>query len=115
MRKSLPDLRVLVVEPKGSPVLSCGTPSPHKLVGTIQGFIPPILNQIIYDDIVQVSAEDALQTLRATCQRQGILVVPSSGASVWTELQEAKRLGKGKRVLCIVPDNGERYLSSDIF
>ncbi|KHL96310.1 cysteine synthase [Paenibacillus sp. IHB B 3415] len=115
LRKSLPDLRILVVEPKGSPVLSGGAPGPHKLVGTSPGFIPPILNQSIYDKIVQVSDEDALQTVRLLAQRQGILVGPSSGASVWTALQEAKRLGKGKRVLCIAPDNGERYLSSDIF
>lgn len=115
LRKSLPDLRILVVEPKGSPVLSGGAPGPHKLVGTSPGFIPPILNQSIYDKIVQVSDEDALQTVRLLAQRQGILVGPSSGASVWTALQEAKQLGKGKRVLCIAPDNGERYLSSDIF
>ncbi|MEK3686770.1 cysteine synthase A [Paenibacillus sp. FSL R10-2736] len=115
LRKSLPDLRILVVEPKGSPVLSGGAPGPHKLVGTSPGFIPPILNQSIFDKIVQVSDEDALQTVRLLAQRQGILVGPSSGASVWTALQEAKRLGKGKRVLCIAPDNGERYLSSDIF
>ncbi|MNW38789.1 Cysteine synthase [compost metagenome] len=115
LRKTLPELRVLVVEPKGSPVLSGGVPGPHKLVGTSPGFIPSILNRSVYDEIVQVSDEDALNTVRLLARKQGILVGPSSGASVWTALQEAKRLGAGKRVLCIAPDNGERYLSSDIF
>lgn len=115
LRKTLPELRVLVVEPKGSPVLSGGEPGAHKLVGTSPGFIPSILNQGIYDEIVQVSDEDALNTVRLLARKQGILVGPSSGASIWAALQEAKRLGNGKRVLCIAPDNGERYLSSDIF
>lgn len=115
LRKALPGIRILVVEPQGSPVLSGGEPGPHKLVGTSPGFIPPILNQSVYDEIIQVADEDALETARQLAKQEGILVGPSSGASVWTALQEAKRLGAGKRVLCIAPDSGERYLSSDVF
>ncbi|RXZ80050.1 cysteine synthase A [Paenibacillaceae bacterium] len=115
LRKTLPDLRVLVVEPKGSPVLSGGSPGPHKLVGTSPGFIPAILNRNVYDEIVQVSDDNALETVRLLARQQGILVGPSAGASVWAALQEAKRLGSGRRVLCIAPDSGERYLSSDVF
>lgn len=115
LRKELPDLRIVVVEPQGSPVLSGGEPGPHKLVGTSPGFIPPVLNREVYDEIVQVRDEDALNTMRQLARQEGILVGPSSGASVWTALQEARRLGAGSRVLCIAPDNGERYLSSGIF
>ncbi|MEK5396416.1 cysteine synthase A [Paenibacillus sp. FSL K6-2859] len=115
LREQLPDIRILVVEPQGSPVLSGGKPGPHKLVGTSPGFVPAILNTKIYDEIVQVSDEDALQTLRTLAALEGILLGPSGGAAVWTALQEARRLGPGKRVLCIAPDAGERYLSMGIF
>ncbi|AIQ63643.1 cysteine synthase [Paenibacillus stellifer] len=115
LREHLPDLRVLVVEPQGSPVLSGGVPGPHKLVGTSPGFIPSILNTQVYDEIIQVADEDALTTVRAMAAREGILIGPSGGAAVWTALQEAARLGRGKRVLCIAPDSGERYLSMGIF
>lgn len=115
LKQHLPDLRVVVAEPKGSPVLSGGKPGPHKLVGTSPGFIPSILNTTIYDEIVQVVDEDAIRTMQELAKREGILVGPSSGASVWTALQVAKQLGSGKRVLCIAPDTGERYLSMDLF
>lgn len=115
LREALPHIRVLVVEPKGSPVLSGGKPGPHQLVGTSPGFIPAILNTKVYDEIVQVSDEDAIDTMRRLARQEGILVGPSSGASVWAGLQEAGRLGKGKRVLCLAPDTGERYLSMGIF
>jgi len=115
LREQLPDIRILVVEPQGSPVLSGGKPGPHKLVGTSPGFIPAILNTKVYDEIVQVSDEDALKTVRTLAAQEGILLGPSGGAAVWTALQEARRLGPGKRVLCIAPDAGERYLSMGIF
>ncbi|MRN52618.1 cysteine synthase A [Paenibacillus monticola] len=115
LRQHLPDIRIVVVEPQGSPVLSGGKPGPHKLVGTSPGFIPAILNTKVYDEIVQVSDEAALDTVRAMATQEGILIGPSGGAAVWTALQEARRLGPGKRVLCIAPDTGERYLSMDIF
>lgn len=115
LREQLPELRVVVVEPQGSPVLSGGKPGPHKLVGTSPGFVPAILNTGIYNEIVQVSDEDALDMVRRLASTEGILIGPSGGAAVWTALQEARRLGPGKRVLCIAPDTGERYLSMGIF
>src|SRR5690606_14038647 len=115
LRERVPGLRIVVVEPQGSPVLSGGQPGPHKLVGTSPGFVPSILNTDVYDEIVQVSDEDALQTTRDLARLEGIMVGPSAGASVWTALQLAKQLGAGKRVLCIAPDTGERYLSMGIF
>lgn len=115
LKEKLPGLYVAVVEPAGSPVLSGGEPGPHKLVGTSPGFVPAILNTSVYDEIVQVTDENALETMRELARREGLLVGPSSGASVWAAMQIARRLGPGKRVLCIAPDTGERYLSMDIF
>lgn len=111
LREHLPYLRIMVVEPKGSPVLSGGQPGPHKLVGTSPGFVPAILNTSIYDEIVQVADEDALSIMKELATQEGLLLGPSSAATVWTAVQEAKRLGAGKKVLCIAPDNGERYMS----
>lgn len=113
LKEAIPDLHVVVVEPKGSAVLSGEQPGAHKLVGTSPGFIPPILNTDIYDEIMLVEDEDALHTTRELARLEGILVGPSAGAAVWTAIQEAKRLGAGHRVLCIAPDTGERYLSME--
>ncbi|MBB6731116.1 cysteine synthase A [Cohnella zeiphila] len=115
LRSKLPNLHIAVVEPDGSPVLSGGKPGPHKLVGTSPGFVPSILNTKVYDEIIRVTDEDALETTRRLARLEGLLVGPSSGASVWAALQVARRLGPGKRVLCIAPDTGERYLSMGIF
>lgn len=115
LRQHLPGLKIFVVEPQGSPVLSGGCPGQHKLVGTSPGFIPQILNTSIYDEIIQVFDEDALETMRLLTRQEGILAGPSSGASVWAAMQVAAKLGPGKRVLCIAPDTGERYLSMDVF
>lgn len=111
----IPELKIYVVEPKGSPVLSGGKPGPHKIVGTSPGFIPDILNQRIYDEIFQVSDEDGQRVTRDLARKEGILVGTSSGAAVWAALIVATRLGPGKRVLAVAPDTGERYLSSDLF
>lgn len=113
LKAAIPDLHVVVVEPKGSAVLSGGQPGAHKLVGTSPGFVPPILNTDVYDEIMLVEDEDALHTTRELARLEGILVGPSAGAAVWTAIQEAKRLGAGHRVLCIAPDTGERYLSME--
>lgn len=115
LKIKLPGLYVAVVEPAGSPVLSGGQPGPHKLVGTSPGFVPSILNTSVYDEIIQVTDDNAIETTRLLARKEGILVGPSSGASVWAALQIARRLGVGKRVLCIAPDTGERYLSMGIF
>jgi cysteine synthase len=74
-----------------------------------------VLNQSIYDEIFHVSDEDAIETTRKLASQEALLVGPSSGASVWTALQVAKRLGKGKKVVCMAPDTGERYLSANVF
>jgi len=115
LKAALPGLRVAVVEPAGSPVLSGGCPGPHKLVGTSPGFVPNNLNTAVYDEIVQVADDDALGTMRRLAREEGLLLGPSSGASVWAAMGIARRLGAGKRVLCIAPDTGERYLSMDVF
>jgi cysteine synthase A len=115
LKELLPELHVAVVEPQGSPVLSGGQPGPHKLVGTSPGFIPDILNTAVYDEIVQVSDDAALSTMRALARQEGLLLGPSSGASVWAAMGIAKKLGPGKRVVCIAPDTGERYLSMGIY
>lgn len=104
-----------VVEPAGSPVLSGGKPGKHKLVGTSPGFIPDILNTAIYDEIIRIEDEDAYDTVHALASKEGILLGPSGGASVYAALQIAKRLKPSDTVVCIAPDTGERYLTSDLF
>lgn len=111
LREHLPDLHIAVVEPAGSPVLSGGRPGPHKVVGTSPGFIPSILNQKVYDEIIQISDEQALETTRQLGRQEAILVGPSSGAAVYAALQVAEKLGPHKKVLAICADSGERYLS----
>jgi cysteine synthase A len=115
LRKHLPNIHIAVVEPQGSPVLSGGTPGPHKLVGTSPGFVPSILNTDVYDEIIQISDDHAIGMMKDLARLEGILVGPSSGASVYAAIQVAKKLGAGKRVVCIAPDTGERYLSMDLF
>lgn len=115
LKEHLPNLHITVVEPKGSPVLSGGKPGPHKLVGTSPGFIPSILNQHVFDEIMQIEDEDALGTMRDLARKEGILVGPSAGATAFAAIEIAKKLGPGKRVLCMAPDTGERYLSMGIF
>lgn len=108
-------ITVHVVEPAGSPVLSGGEPGKHKLVGTSPGFIPSILNTSVYDEIFRIEDEEAYATVRSLARQEGILLGPSGGASVFAALQVAKRLSHDKTVVCIAPDTGERYLSSDLF
>ncbi|EEL71405.1 cysteine synthase A [Bacillus mycoides] len=115
LKEKLPNLYIAVVEPKGSPVLSGGIPGPHKLVGTSPGFIPKNLNTEVYNEIIQIADEEALTTMRNLARQEGLLVGPSSGASVYAAIMIAKRLGAGKKVLCIAPDTGERYLSMGLF
>jgi len=111
LKKLIPDLQIFVVEPKGSPVLSGGKPGSHKIPGTSPGFIPEILNTEVYDEIIKISDEDAINTSRRLAKEEGLLVGVSAGAAVHTALVIAKRLGIGKKVLAIAPDTGERYLS----
>ncbi|MBM7704866.1 cysteine synthase A [Metabacillus iocasae] len=115
LKEHYKDLTVHVVEPAGSPVLSGGKPGKHKLVGTSPGFIPKILNQNVYDEIIQIKDEQAYETARKLASEEGILVGPSSGAACFAAIEVAKRLPSDQAVVCIICDTGERYLSSDLF
>lgn len=115
LKELLPDLFITVVEPKGSPVLSGGNPGKHKLVGTSPGFIPDILNTDIYDEIMPIADEEAVAIFKKMGTEEGIFIGPSGGAAVFAAIDVAKRLGKGKKVVCIAPDTGERYLSMNLF
>jgi cysteine synthase A len=115
LKELLPDLFITVVEPKGSPVLSGGKPGKHKLVGTSPGFIPDILNTDIYDEIMPIADEEAVAIFKKMGTEEGIFIGPSGGATVFAAIDVAKRLGKGKKVVCIAPDTGERYLSMNLF
>lgn len=111
LKEHLPELKITVAEPKGSPVLSGGKPGKHKLVGTSPGFIPDILNTDIYDQIMQIEDDDAVHYFKELPKQEGIFTGLSGAAAVFAALDVAKHLGSGKRVLCIAPDTGERYLS----
>ena len=115
LKEKLPNLYIAVVEPKGSPVLSGGKPGKHKLVGTSPGFIPDILNTKVYDEIMQIEDDEAVEIFKKLAREEGVFVGPSAGAAVFAAIEIAKRLGKGKKVLCIAPDTGERYLSMNLF
>jgi len=115
LKDYFPELKIHVVEPSGSPVLSGGNPGKHKLVGTSPGFIPSILNQHIYDQIHLITDEEAYDTTRRLAREEGILVGPSSGASVHSALQIAKTLTPEDIIVCMTNDTGERYLSGDLF
>ena len=109
-------IKSIAVEPSASPVLSGGCPSPHKIQGIGAGFIPEILNLNLIDEIIQVSNEDAISTAQKLMRMEGILCGISSGAATWAALQVAKREeNKGKMIIVIIPDTGERYISTDLF
>lgn len=111
-----PDVKVVAVEPAGSPVLSKGTPGPHKIQGIGAGFVPDTLNTSIYDEIITVENEDAFETGRTLARKEGLLVGISSGAAVWAAAQIAKRPeNKGKTIVVLLPDTGDRYLSTPMF
>ncbi|MBE6875431.1 MAG: cysteine synthase A [Ruminococcus sp.] len=111
-----PDVKVVAVEPKGSPVLSEGVSGPHKIQGIGAGFVPETLNTNIYDEVIAVENEDAFETGRLIARSEGVLVGISSGAAVWAAIQLAKRPeNKGKTIVALLPDTGERYLSTPMF
>ena len=115
LRKKYRKVRIVAVEPAASPVLSGGQPGPHAIPGIGAGFVPAILNTKIYDDIIQITNNQAAEMTRRLAQEEGLLVGISSGAACAAALQEAERLGKGKRVVTIFSDGGERYLSTGVF
>ena len=116
LKSQNPDVKVVAVEPAGSPVLSKGTPGPHKIQGIGAGFVPDTLNTGVYDEIIAVENEDAFATGRALARKEGLLVGISSGAAAFAALQLAKRPeNKGKVIVALLPDTGERYLSTPMF
>lgn len=108
-------VQLFAVEPKDSPVLSGGSPSPHKIQGIGAGFVPKVLDTELYDGVIQIENDEAFEVSRKLAITNGILGGISSGAAVAAALKVADKLGKGKRVLAILPDNGERYLSTALY
>ncbi len=116
LKSRKPSVRVVAVEPDGSPVLSGGLKGPHKIQGLGAGFVPAILNTNIYDEIIRVKDDDAMETARRMAKEEGLLVGISSGAATWAALQVASRQeNAGKLVVVIIPSFGERYLSTALF
>jgi len=110
------NLKVVAVEPKDSPVLSGGKPGPHKIQGIGAGFLPEVLNVDIIDEIIQVSSNDAIQTARQLAAKEGILAGISSGAAMWAAIQISQLPeNEGKTIVVILPDTGERYISTEMF
>ncbi|SDC71346.1 cysteine synthase A [Shouchella lonarensis] len=115
LKEHFPHLQIVAVEPQDSPVLSGGKPGPHKIQGIGAGFVPEILNTDIYDRIVTVSTEQAFEYARRAAREEGILGGISSGAALYAALELAKELGSGKKVVAVLPSNGERYLSTPLY
>lgn len=115
LKKRHPQVRVVAVEPEDSPVLSGGAPGPHRIQGIGAGFVPEVLDREAYDYVIRVKTADAVEVARRLAREEGILVGISSGAAAWAALRVAKELGQGKVVVVVLPDTGERYLSTDLF
>lgn len=115
LKENFPNIKIYAVEPKASPVLSGGQPGPHKIQGIGAGFVPDILNTSVYDEVIPVENDEAFETSRRVAKEEGILGGISSGAAIFAALKVAKELGAGKRVVAIIPSNGERYLSTPLY
>lgn len=116
LKSKNPDVKIVAVEPASSPVLSKGTAGAHKIQGIGAGFVPETLNTDIYDEVIAVENEDAFETGRAIARNEGVLVGISSGAAVWAATELAKRPeNKGKNIVVLLPDTGDRYLSTPMF
>lgn len=115
LRKHNPAIRIAAVEPADSPILSGGEPGPHKIQGIGAGFIPEVLNTGIYDEVIRVTNSEAFEAAQKIAKVEGLLVGISAGANFFGALQLARKLGKGKNVVTIMCDTGERYLSTGIF
>ena len=116
LKEQNPAVQVVAVEPAGSPVLSKGTAGSHKIQGIGAGFVPDVLNTAVYDEVIAVENEDAFAAGRLVGRKEGVLVGISSGAAVWAAIQLAKRPeNKGKTIVALLPDTGDRYLSTPLF
>lgn len=115
LKEKINDVKVVAVEPESSPVLSGGESASHKIQGIGAGFIPEILDTNVYDEIYKVKYIDAMNTTKLLARKEGLLLGVSSGATLYAAIQEAKKIGKGKKIVVIAPDTGERYLSTGLF
>jgi cysteine synthase len=116
LKERNPELKVIAVEPAASPVLSGGRPGPHKIQGIGAGFVPPVLDRTLVDEIIAVDDEDALETARLSARREGVLCGISCGAALYAALEIAHRdEARGKRIAVVLPDSGERYVSTPFF
>jgi cysteine synthase A len=116
LKERNPDCRVVAVEPHSSPVLTGGRPGPHKIQGIGAGFVPAVLNRELLDEVITVEDEDAIETARLLARREGVLAGMSCGAAVWAALQiGARPQSRGARIATILPDSGERYVSTPFF
>ncbi|MDX9752888.1 MAG: cysteine synthase A [bacterium] len=115
LKEKNPAVQIVGIEPSGSPILSGGNPGPHKIQGIGAGFKPGILNMDVVDRVMQVSNEDAMETGRRLCKEEGLFVGISSGAATFSALQLARELGEGKDIVVLLPDTGERYLSTELY
>lgn len=115
LKEKFPNIEIIAVEPKDSPVLSGGNPGPHKIQGIGAGFVPDVLDTTVYTSIFPVENETSFEFARKVAREEGILAGISSGAAIYAAIETAKRLGKGSNVLAIIPSNGERYLSTPLY
>ena len=115
LKKKNPNIKAIAVEPATSPVLSGGNPGGHKIQGIGAGFVPGIYEADFVDEVIPVADENAFKTAKEFAQKEGVLVGISSGAAIYAAIEVAKKLGKGKKVLAIAPDGGEKYISMGLF
>lgn len=115
LKKEIPGIKIIAVEPTASPVISGGVKGPHKIQGIGAGFIPQVLDRSVIDEIITISNDEAFETARNLGKTEGLLVGISSGAAIYAAIRKAKEIGSGKRIVVIAPDNGERYLSTELF